>query len=45
MGVFAAGARYKVHAIAAILRGGYGSVWVCDEATARAAANVARNTD
>ncbi len=42
--VFAAGGHYKVHAIAAVLRGGYGSVFVCDEATARAAANVARNT-
>jgi lsr operon transcriptional repressor len=40
--VFAAGGRYKVHAIAAVLRGGYGSVFVCDETTARAAADIAR---
>ena len=39
--VFAAGGRHKVHAIAAVLRGGYGSVFVTDEATARAAAALA----
>ena len=40
--VFAAGGRHKVRAIAAVLRGGYGSVLVSDEATARAAAALAR---
>jgi len=43
--VFAAGGRHKVHAIAAVLRGGYGSVFVSDEATARAAAALARVND
>jgi DNA-binding transcriptional regulator LsrR (DeoR family) len=40
--VFAAGGAHKVQAIAAVLRGGYGSVLVCDENTARAAATLAR---
>ncbi|HJU22797.1 MAG TPA: sugar-binding transcriptional regulator [Casimicrobiaceae bacterium] len=40
--VFAAGGAHKVQAIAAVLRGGYGSVLVCDENTARAAAALAR---
>lgn len=40
--VFAAGGRHKIRAIAATLRGGYGSVLVSDEATARAAAALAR---
>ena len=43
MVVFAAGGRYKVRAIAAVLRGGYGSVLVSDEDTARAAAMLARD--
>jgi lsr operon transcriptional repressor len=43
--VFAAGGRHKVRAIASVLRGGFGSVLVCDETTARAAATIARNTD
>jgi DNA-binding transcriptional regulator LsrR (DeoR family) len=41
--VFAAGGRHKIHAIAAALRAGFGSVFVCDEATARAASALARN--
>ena len=41
--VFAAGGKHKVRAIAAVLRGGYGSVLVCDEATAGAAAKLARD--
>jgi len=41
--VFAAGGRHKVRAIAAVLRGGFGSVFVCDETTARAAATLARS--
>ncbi len=40
--VFAAGGRHKVHALAAVLRAGFGSVLVCDEATARAAASLAQ---
>jgi DNA-binding transcriptional regulator LsrR (DeoR family) len=40
--VFAAGGRHKIHAIAAVLRGGYGSVFVSDEATARAAVSLAQ---
>src|SRR5579862_3575 len=40
--MFAAGGAHKVQAIAAVLRGGYGSVLVCDENTARAAAVLAR---
>src|SRR5438552_4018052 len=40
--VFAAGGAHKVRAIAAVLRGGLGSVFVCDETTARAAAALAR---
>src|SRR5438067_180045 len=40
--VFAAGGAYKTRAIAAVLRGGFGSVLVCDETTARAAAALAR---
>src|SRR5439155_1456398 len=40
--VFAAGGAHKVRAIAAVLRGGLGSVLVCDETTARAAAALAR---
>jgi len=40
--VFAAGGRHKVHAIAAVLRGRYGSVFVSDESTARAASALAR---
>jgi DNA-binding transcriptional regulator LsrR (DeoR family) len=40
--VFAAGGRHKIRALAAVLRGGFGSVFVCDEATARAAAALAR---
>jgi DNA-binding transcriptional regulator LsrR (DeoR family) len=40
--VFAAGGAHKVRAIAAVLRGGFGSVFVCDETTARAAAALAR---
>ena len=40
--VFAAGGRHKVQAIAAVLRGRYGSVFVSDEATARAAVAIAR---
>jgi DNA-binding transcriptional regulator LsrR (DeoR family) len=43
--VFAAGGRHKVRAIAAVLRGGYGSVFVCDEDTARAATAVAQSAD
>ena len=43
--VFAAGGRYKARAIAAVLRAGFGSVLVCDETTARAAAALARNAD
>jgi DNA-binding transcriptional regulator LsrR (DeoR family) len=39
--VFAAGGRHKVQAIAAVLRGRYGSVFVSDEATARAAVAIA----
>jgi DNA-binding transcriptional regulator LsrR (DeoR family) len=41
--VFAAGGKHKVRAIAAVLRGGYGSVLVSDETTARAAAEIARS--
>jgi lsr operon transcriptional repressor len=41
--IFAAGGRHKVRAIAAVLRGGFGSVFVCDETTARAAVTLARN--
>jgi lsr operon transcriptional repressor len=41
--VFAAGGSYKARAIAAVLRGGFGSVFVCDETTARAAAALAAN--
>ncbi len=37
-----AGGRHKVRAIAAVLRGGYSSVLVSDEATARAAAALAK---
>jgi DNA-binding transcriptional regulator LsrR (DeoR family) len=40
--VFAAGGRHKVRAIAAVLRAGLGSVFVCDEATARAAVKLAQ---
>jgi len=40
--VFAAGGAYKTRAIAAVLRGRFGSVLVCDETTARAAAALAR---
>jgi DNA-binding transcriptional regulator LsrR (DeoR family) len=43
MVVFAAGGRHKVRAIAAVLRGRYGSVLVSDEDTARAAAALARD--
>lgn len=43
--VFAAGGAHKVRAIAAVLRGGYGSVLVCDDATARAAMVLARKPD
>ena len=39
--VFAAGGRHKVQALAAVLRGGYGSVFVTDESTARAAVTLA----
>ena len=41
--VFAAGGRHKAQALAAVLRGGFGSVIVCDEDTARAAATLAHN--
>ena len=41
--VFAAGGRHKVNAIASTLRAGLGSVFVCDEATARAACALARS--
>jgi lsr operon transcriptional repressor len=41
--VFAAGGRHKVRAIAAVLQGGFGSVFVCDENTARAASALALN--
>lgn len=41
--VFAAGGAHKVRALAAVLRGGYGSVFVTDEVTARAAASMARD--
>ena len=40
--VFAAGGSHKIRAIAAVLRGGFGSVLVSDETTARAAAALAR---
>jgi DNA-binding transcriptional regulator LsrR (DeoR family) len=40
--VFAAGGRHKVRAIASVLRAGLGSVLICDEDTARAAAKLAR---
>ena len=40
--VFAAGGSYKTRAIAAVLRGGFGNVLISDEATARAAAALAR---
>jgi DNA-binding transcriptional regulator LsrR (DeoR family) len=40
--VFAAGGAHKVRAIAAVLRGGFGNVLVSDEATAGAAAALAR---
>jgi len=43
--VFAAGGAHKVRAIAAVLRGGFGSVFVCDEATARTAAALARKAN
>ena len=43
--VFAAGGAHKVRAIAAVLRGGFASVIVCDETTARAAAALARRSD
>lgn len=42
--VFAAGGRHKVRAIAAVLRGDFGSVLVSDETTARAAAAIARDS-
>ena len=45
MVVFAAGGRHKVRALGAVLRGGYGSVLVSDEDTARAAAALARDAD
>jgi DNA-binding transcriptional regulator LsrR (DeoR family) len=41
--VLAAGGRHKTAAIAAALRSGFGSVLVSDEATARAAAGLARD--
>jgi DNA-binding transcriptional regulator LsrR (DeoR family) len=41
--VFAAGGHHKIRALASVLAGGYGSVLVCDEATAGAAAALARN--
>ena len=43
--VFAAGGAHKVRAIAAVLRGGFGSVFVCDETTARMAAALARKAN
>jgi DNA-binding transcriptional regulator LsrR (DeoR family) len=43
--VFAAGGAYKTRAIAAVLRGGYASVLVSDEASAREAARLARALD
>jgi len=43
--VFAAGGAHKVRAIAAVLRGGFGSVFMCDETTARAAAALARKAN
>ena len=43
--VFAAGGAHKVRAIAAVLRGGFGSVFVCDEMTARAAVALARKAN
>jgi DNA-binding transcriptional regulator LsrR (DeoR family) len=42
--VFAAGGPHKLRALAAVLRGGYGSVFVTDETTARAAAALARGS-
>ncbi len=39
--VFASGGANKTHAIAAVLRSGLGSALVCDEATARAAMEIA----
>jgi DNA-binding transcriptional regulator LsrR (DeoR family) len=41
--VFAAGGRHKVRALAAVLRGRFGSVLVSDETTARDAAAIARD--
>ncbi len=41
--VFAAGGSHKVRALAAVLRGGYGSVFVSDESCAREAAKLARS--
>lgn len=41
MVVLAAGGRNKVEAVAAVLRAGFGSVFVCDEETARAACALA----
>jgi len=41
--VVAAGGRHKVQAITAVLRGRLGSVFVCDESTARAAMTLARS--
>jgi DNA-binding transcriptional regulator LsrR (DeoR family) len=43
--LFAAGGSHKVRALAAVLRGGYGSVFVTDETTARSAAALARGED
>lgn len=43
--VFAAGGAHKARAIAAVLRGRYGSVLVSDEKTAREAARLARTVD
>ncbi len=42
--VFVAGGSHKVRALGAVLRGGYGSVLVSDEATARKAAQLAQAT-
>lgn len=41
--VFVAGGKHKVRALAAVLRGGYGSAFVSDESTAREAAKLARS--
>ena len=43
--VFAAGGTHKAHAIAAVLRGRYGSVLVSDEKTAREAARLSKTLD